>query len=574
MFDYNNPLDMERLKGAIEHAGHQLETFKSHRNTAIEEFVGNWYDTTSNLEQPVNLMALMVEIYLMHLAGSNPQVLMTTPRKDILPFAKDFEAVINQELKDMNFDATLRRWVQDALFGIGVMKCGLVDGPYVEIIPGEPQASQEYFADIIDLDDFAFDVTAKEWSRVTWFADRYEIDYEAAMESDIYDPDAVGLLSPIDSSNQDLVEHTYNNSVSHEKPLKQKAYVWDVYMPEEGVLITIPATKSAVRPLRVVEWKGPSHGPYHLLSFMEVPGRCLPLSPVSMIRDLNRLMNGLFRKISRQGQRSKNVTFVSTGQESEGKILKDASDGDIISVTDPRGISEVNAGRVNQELIALGIQVDQTFSKMAGNLDAMGGLGPQSGTFRQDAMIADQVSKKTAKMTTAVVNGTTKLIKDLAYYIWTDPIRIYEATRQVPGGIDIEVQLEPMNRVGKLENFNFDIVPYSMTYRSPQERSSSLNQIFMQVIAPMLPMMQQQGIDIDYQKFFELMSDYNNLPELLHILNFSGVPMPGTQDQSRQAPTTHRVNERVSRSAGMSSQGQAKEAVNAMMSNQSSESQQ
>lgn len=283
-------------------------------------------------------------------------------------------------------------------------------------------------------------------------------------------------------------------------------------------------------------------------------------------------MNASFRKLARQGERQKNVTFVQSDSPDDGKRLQKAQDGDIIPVERPESIQEVNSGRISQELMAFSIQVDQLFSKMAGNLDAMGGLGPQSDTARQDAMIASTVSKKSAKMTRAVVDSTVDVLKDLMFYIWNDPLRIYETTRMIQGtDIELMVRMEPENRQGKLEEFNLKIEPYSMQYKSPAERGASLMQIMTQVIVPMMPMLQEQGIGVNQQAFFEVISKYMELPELQHIFEFIGVSMPGTKSEPRQAPTTHRVHERVSHAAGATNRADAQNKINTLMGGQNRE---
>ena len=120
MFDPYDPSQMNKLHRAVAASHRKLGTFRKQRRELIEEYAGADYGTenTAVNKMPVNMMAMLVDIYLMHLAGNGPRIILPTPRRDILPFVADLEAVVNQELQDMKFDATLRKWVLDAIFCI------------------------------------------------------------------------------------------------------------------------------------------------------------------------------------------------------------------------------------------------------------------------------------------------------------------------------------------------------------------------------------------------------------------------------------------------------------------------
>ena len=109
----------------------------------------------------------------------------------------------------------------------------------------------------------------------------------------------------------------------------------------------------------------------------------MPLSPVALWQDLNDLVNTLFRKLSKQAISRKTVAVFAGGSDEDARRFCGAADGDAIrgSGNDPR---EVSVGGIDQPNLAFAIQVRDLYSVLAGNLDSLGGLSPQSETATQD----------------------------------------------------------------------------------------------------------------------------------------------------------------------------------------------
>lgn len=563
MFDPHDPSQMRKLNTAVRTSFRELDSFRQNRLELVKEFVGTYYsDGGSEREQPVNMLALTLDIYMMHMAGNNPRVLLPTTRTEIMPFLADVEAVVNQELYDMNFASTLRRWIADAFFCIGVIKCGIVDTEYVEIIPGEPQPGQDYFAEIVDFDDFVFDTEAKWWDKITFIGDSYKVDYEAVMDDDSYDSKAKELLTPRQRDSFDRYEFERVSEISHgtgseetnnDNNFKPQVRIWDVCLPEEGLIITMPDHQDVTRPFKVVEWDGTQSSPYFCLYFQEVPGNAMPLPPGANLRSLNKTLNTLMRKLVEQAKRQKTVGLFRSGNVDDAEKIRKASDGELIPVEHPDVVNEVSFGGPEQQNLAFSQLVRDVYSTMAGNLDSLGGLGPQSETFRQDAMIQATVSQKAAKMQTIVVDGTEKIVRELLYRIWTDPINTYQSQRDIPDlDMTVGVQIEPGPKPVDFKDIRVKVEPYSMQYRSPRERATEITTLLTQVAFPMLPFLQQQGINLNLQNLFQYLSKYLDLPELNQIFEYSAPPVGGLGEDNRRmeqtsSPVSHRTYERVNR---------------------------
>ena len=565
MFDPYDPQQMQRLYSSFRASHRSLEPHRRKRRELIDDFTGSWSTWKSNTsdvadEMPVNMMALTVDIYLMHLAGNSPQVILPTGKKDLMQFAADMEAVVNKQLEKMDFSKILRRWVLEAIFGIGVAKCGLSDADYVEIVPGSPQPGQEYFVEVVDFDDFVYDTDARAWDKIRFIGDRYKVDYDTMMEAGDYEESGKKSLEVAEKNyhhdtdggqRADSIVVTKDSDITEQELWKRTAWVWDICLPEEGIVVTVAdnVVDKVAHPLKVVEWQGPTTTPYHTLQFTEIPSSTMPLPPGQVLKGLNRAINALYRKLIKQAGRQKTVAMYREGEEQDAEKIQKAQDGEIIGVSHPDSIKEVMFGGAAQENLGFSMQLMDTFSRMAGNLDALGGLGPQSETFKQDQMISEQAGQKTAKMTRAVVDGTAAIVRDLMYNIWHDPVGSYNAERNIQGtDVNLEVVLNPGERPGSFDDLDVKIEPYSMTYRSPSQRAGEIQGIIMNMAVPLMPMLQQQGISINVQRLFEYLSKYMALPELNNILEYSGVPMPGQEDTSSQKPAnTTRTYEHTSR---------------------------
>jgi hypothetical protein len=194
MFDLSDPEKRGRLFKAIKSSRDALEKHRRVRKLMVEHYCGSWYDTTTPQEDGkilVNLMNQTARIFTVALASNNPQVLVSTPQMDNLPFARRFEVNLNKLISDMALDQTFRAIVLDAFFCLG---CGVVmmrdtDTRFHGILeseedvwldPGEPWLNR------VSLDDLIVDMPAKERNKMRFCGHRYRADYEKVMDEPGY----------------------------------------------------------------------------------------------------------------------------------------------------------------------------------------------------------------------------------------------------------------------------------------------------------------------------------------------------------------------------------------------------
>ena len=319
------------------------------------------------------------------------------------------------------------------------------------------------------------------------------------------------------------------------------------------------------KPLNVADWTGPENGPYKWLGFSDVPNCLMPLAPVATWRDQHDLANVLARKLRDQAHRQKNVGFYSPAGVQDADRLREAKDGDLIPSKNPGESKEVSIGGIDQAILAFKMSVDADFKEKAGNLDSLGGLSAQSGTARQDELLSESASQRLASMQERTTTFVTEVVTDVTWHLYYDPHIILPLTKELPGtggegrpNLKIAFDYGPEDRQADFLAYNFEIEPYSMQHRTPATKLNTLNQFMQTVLIPLAPQLAEQGINIDWETILHLYATWSNMPELQHVLTFSGpqaIPQRGpVGTPPRQAPNTTRTNVRVNR-PGASSKG-------------------
>jgi len=556
----NKAEDLQRLRRAMDNSRRKLEPFRTRHKEALEQYVGVYY-SDDGAKQPVyvNLMELASQIYERQLAARPPKVLVRTHDKTIRPYGVKLEDALNRQLKDFKVHRSLRRAVKSSLFSMGILKVGTqVIGSYAE--EGfDFQKTRAYVSDVL-LDDWVHDMTAHVPEAIDFCGHRFRMDLDEARNEKTFVKSVRENLRPMEGLNfnesgDERVNVISQGASRYEGFLTDKIELWEIYLPKDKLVVTLGPNEDD-KPLKVVEWDGPPNqlGPYHLLWFSEVPGNAMPLAPAMLWRGMHDVANGLFRKLVREAQRYKVVGLTRGVDSEDAERIRQASDGDIVGVDNPDAVQEKMFGGLDQRNFAFMLQVKQLFSWQAGNLDLLGGLGAQSQTATQDQMLMSSANQRIAGMQDEVRLFTKKVITDLGFHVWQDPVESYPVTLNFEPMGAVDTFLTPEER----ESHDYllhemEVEPYSMQFTSPEQRLQKIHQIMQGVVLPLQPFMAEQGLGVDYKALLEAYSRYSDLPELKDIivglddLDPSRGPEQPEQRQSPQGGTTHRVNERISR---------------------------
>ena len=549
---------IKRLRDAVSNSRTRLGVFRSKRNDFIRQYVGKNYsqDGTSN-QVPVNLLAQVVDIYARSLVAKNPQVLVDCHAFELKAGAHNFELGMNHLLKEIQFSKTARSIVKDALFTMGIAKTGIsavdaveVDGIFHDI--GQP------YIDRVSFDDWVHDIEARDPEEFAFCGNKFRLPLERVKESTRYAN--VGDLaesadSVYDEDGGEKTSHISRGSEGHnDKALHKYIDLWEVYLPQENVMLTLPVEGG--KPILEEEWEGPESGPYKLLRFIEVPDQVVSLSACAKLYDLHLILNQVYRKLGRQAERQKSFVGVQAAAAADGEKIVNVNDGEAIKLTHVDGVKEYSVGGIAQENMAFFIDALGRGNWLAGNLDALGGLGAMSDTVGQDEMLTASASKLVQDFVDVNHNFTKEIVEDAGWYLWRDPLIQFPMVKRVPDtDIEIPIVWGPEDREGDFYDYNVDIIPHSMTNDSPQQKLASLRMIWNEFIAPYMDYYIQAGAQPNFQALLAEIGRYTNMPIVHELMRF-GEPSPYAPQvvQAGQggnsSPVTRRENVRINRSAG------------------------
>ncbi len=551
---------------------------REQRTEAVDHYAGNrWSEQTSKKKVLLNILSLYVSIVGRSLVAKNPRFLLSTFAQEQRPAVDAMQQWMNEKVEQMDLAGTLKRIVLDALFSVGIGKVCLATPADAAFANWGLSAGQPYVARV-DLDDFVYDVHARDFSEASYIAHRYRAPLASVQDSKLYNSKQRKNLSasrdnPINAQGDERVHMKGRTYYAVDEEFEDMVDLWEVYLPRHQVILTLaddnlsgasPPTEYD-EPLRGQNWLGIETGPYMFLGFNTVPGNAMPKGPIMDLLDAHLSLNNYLRKVDRQARRLKVNTIVPHG--TDAKKMLEADDGDVLDLANPQGIVSLVSGGANQGLIALITMMKDMVSWMAGNLDIMGGLSPQSKTATQDTMLNQNSTRSLADMQDSTITFASKVGKAMGWYWWNHPTEVMETEYKLPGpsGLGAPLHVTPAHRMGKMPQIKVD--PYSMQHATPQSRLQALNNVVSQFLQA-AQLAQQQGTVLDWNYYFRKMADYMDDPDIIELLTVQSPPTEGQTVGSGGVPTkppeTTRNYVRESM-PGRTEKGNSLNLMNAMM---------
>lgn len=547
-FDPKNSEDEAQLSTAIGYSYQRMKVFRENRLALMREFVGAHYsDNGASDRVPINLLELAMNIYLQRLVAKNPGVTISTFYPQLKEIVTRFELAGQHLIEEIELGETLATVVHAAMFSKGIIKIGL-NSSSVEV-GGIRHDSGQAFADAVSLDDWFEDMTVSTNENGQFEGNFYPVTIDEA-EKMFPDHDFENIDNqPLTEDKDHKISEGEHQNREHFRPV---IILMDIFLKKQNLIMRCTFSGDFDNPieevLKTFDWRGPENGPYRKLGFSIVEGNTMPLAPAMHWRDMHELTNKIFRKLSRQAIREKTIIGVRPGSGEDGNRLRDASDGDMIPLDDPRNVAELHSGGVSQTGLAFTLVLKDLFSYMGGNLDVLGGLGAQSETLGQDQLLSASASMRIQKMQKEVTNFTAKVLEDLMWYLWYDPNpKQKDVIKKAPGfeSIAISVPFNPDDREGDYLQYNIKLEPYSMQHHSPESKMQGIRTILLEIVQPLLPMMEQQGVTLNVEKLFKTISKLSSISELDDIIEYSEPNLNnepiGSSSETSKAPVTTRT---------------------------------
>ena len=574
-------LDLPRLAESHARSRRMLEGYRNERMKAVEQYVGaHWHGQSDKQIVPLNLISLYVGIVGRALIAKEPRFLISTFLKQYKPVVKAMQDWANKEVEEMYLGDTLKRVVTDALFSVGITKVAIAK-PDQSALLGFLQGSGRVMAERVDLDDWCHDMHCRDIREASYLSNRYRVPLEVVRESKMYS----SARKEIEATDDNQYNEQGDDRISalgrgdyagDREELEDFVTLWEVYVPRHRTVLTLAADPTGgisegiggtAKPLLTQEWLGPECGPYHWLGLGTVPGNSMPLAPIQGLIDLHEHVNKSYRKVMRQAERLKVITAVRGAADADGNRVMNANDGDMIRVDDPGSIKEVSTGGPHPALMQLAIHLKEIFSFMAGNLEMMGGLSPQSKTATQDKMLNENASRTIADMQDTTIRYVGKVAQSLCWFWHHDPVHVQRSTYEQPGMPELQLERKvfpaghpdprKMRRNVPFSEMRVKIDPYSMQHNTPQTRLQALTQVVRQEIIPAMALLQQQGVQFDVNTYLQKLAMYLDMPDLAEIITMrepmdaekvSGeMHKPGMPQNTNRSYTRENVSTRTER---------------------------
>jgi hypothetical protein len=553
MFDPESPTDVSRLRESIRWSEKRSRKYLEQNFEMIKQLVGfNYGENGSSDKVPINMVALGNSIFQQRISPHSLQALVTTTFPELLPGAADLELAQNFQANQINLVTGIRECVQSAMFSFGVMKTGVSTSH-------DPDDPGEFFADPVLTENFLWDMTAKRLDQVGHMGDRFSVPLEWAKENPNFDRRIRSKLSAnMTDGEQNSQGDIHSETLSKgEGPITEEyedmVDLIDAWLPREGIVLTLADGLDSL-PLHTKPWTGPKTGMYDLLGYGDVPGNIMKLGPARLWLDLHDITNRLFNKAARGAERRKTLLGVQGHAAADGQRVVEHDDGDTIYMDHPQGVQEFTTGGADQTTLGMVMWAKQMLAYLGGNWDSIGGLAAQSRTVGQDRLMGESSSEQVKDMQERTYAFTKSIMTKQAWYLWNDPLIQLPLTKPIPGtNLSIPIMFNAQRRMGEFFHYNFSVDPYSLTSQSPADKASAVTQFVTQILLPAMPILQQSGVAVDWERFFKLLAKYMQLPELNQILSYAqGEAQPGrgpVMPPPGMPANTSRTYERVNRSA-------------------------
>ena len=479
---------------------------QEHTQKLLASYASGYFDSRKAREHPINLTDRGVSTIVPFLVEGNPKLLVESIVPNMRPSARRTQLALNFLIKKMNLaeNVFIPAATMSMFGGVATRTFSeydrIVNLDDEEIKIGTPKVI------LIDPADYIGDPAAKTRADFVIEGDIYRLPTEYA--KDIFDnTDEIKPSGKLISkfSAEKISTHDFNwNKLN----LRDYSVFIDLYIKDEGIIITImPYGNKPVR-LRTIDYDGPGDGPYDYLGYKYFPGCPIPIPPAWAWNDLDYSMNVLARTAREQAESQKNVVAAEpAAKEAAKKILK-ASNMDVVIGKNMDKVKVLSFGGVNPDNYNWMAFAETEFTKTGVNPDVLGGRGAQAPTLGQEQLIYRNASRIINNMYNRFENFMTNVINKLAYYVWTDPTVYIPVISQVPGLGEVPIIFSQADKVGDFYDFIFNLKPYSSQRTSPELLYQKLIQFMGSWVLPTAQIAAAQGAQLDIVTATQILADY------------------------------------------------------------------
>lgn len=503
----------------------QEEPLKN-RQKLLALWASGYYDAGYSREHLINLMDRGVFTIVPYLVEGNPKIMVESLPINYRSWAYTTQLALNFLIEKMNLaESVFIPAAINSMFGAGIVRT-FTEFNRVFTIDDEVIKSGTPSIRVIDDVDYIGDIAAKSRVDYAFEGDVYKLPTEYAR--DLFSKYADDIMPDCKLSSDYAPEKISNGEYDINRlSLRDYTTFMDIYFYDEGVTKTIMPYGKKAEFLHEVEEDGPGESPYDFLGYKFFPGTTYPIPPAWFWHDLDVSLNIVARTSREQAESQKDIIFIDSGAKDIGNKIKSAKNLDIIPLKDPvDSAHQISFGGMNPAAAPWMGFVEDNFNKAGGTAEVMRGGGAEADTLGQTKIIFQNASRIINNMHTRYQDFMTKIIKKLAWRVWTDPTVYVPVIKKIPGVTELPEVFSQADKVGDFYDFIFKIVPYSTQRMSPEQKYQRLMQISSQWVLPTLQIAAQQGGEFDIPEATKRMAEYIGLDDFNQLYH-SAIPKEG-----------------------------------------------
>lgn len=546
----------QRLCSAMRDDRKVLEPYRKNFNKAMRAYAGaHWSERAADKEQPLNMLDMFVRAWTRGLVPKNPRWHLSTWTQKAEKQVKQAEQWANDEAETQRLDRVYRRCVFNALFGLGILKVDLAT-PEEASLTGFKQRAGVPFIKNVGFQDWVGDMHAHCFEEMAYEGHRFRVPLAAVVDSRRYKEEGRrNLLASLDmryeEDGDEKTSHIGRNDYDFTEEFEEMVDLWWVFTRRDRRQIVmaaphggVPGGEDGAVVLLDKEWFGPPAGPFYYLELGMAPdSNPLPKAPGMDLVFPNEVINNLGRKLIGQAGRQKTLTVGRAGQDADADTVRKANDGDVVLVQDPEAVKELRTGGPDAANFQLFDYLTTKFDMQAGNLSTLLGLQAMAKTAKQEGLLDENSSRTMQDLQETTLSFISDSGGAWLWWWWHHPKMVMRTQREVPGfpqytrtrhlfpndrGLRENPGFRGQMRTAKWgRDFRVKVDPYSMQFTTPQAKANRLTGHMMQMILPVIGALKQQGMEPDWDYFFETLARYEDFPELKRLLQTAELPPEG-----------------------------------------------
>ena len=558
-----------RLQKAIKDSHKMTSDMRENRLAILERYASGWYDPkVGSSRRPLNMVYRYITTMVPFLVSRNPRFMCEASNNgELSGFANTFQLALNHLIQEIDFRDTLRSVVRDSLVGVGIVKTGMTPNGTIDIGGHTYQQGQPY-SQTVDFDDYVFDIVAQSQKDVKFQGNRYRLPLDFVRESGLFKNfDKLDSSMPMYGDDNFNPKKISDSDVSNTDYSELYDYVelYDIYLPDEGIMVTLPSEGQGDKYLRVTD-EMPEEGCFDILQYHEFPNSCIGIPPCYAIMDMDEQLNQLIRRMQRSMTREKSILAYEGGATKDAERVVGAQDGEAVRVEHIDMIKEVTFGGTDGRALDFATWIRSQVSDQGGNLDTVGGLKDESGTLGQSQMIQQNAGRVIEDMVGQVHNFGQSIGKKLAWYLFHDPLIKIPVVKEMKHWEPLRVVYDEDTKEGDWVDFNFEIEPYSMQSSTPEEGYQKLLTFVNQVVLPVLPILQANGTQLNAMEYLKQGAQYAGIKNIEKWLD-DGMPPMETAEMGAYQPMQGQATPKPKAGGGDNRTGGANQQSNSNQAN-------